>query len=181
MEEEKQKQIQELQDTIAQLKSSLVQANGMLRELQGSDFVAPSHERGMGVNRTEDGGQVVEGRFDGKDMAGSDGKRYTVPANYSSKSKLVEGDGLKLTISSDGTFVYKQIGPVERIRLRGSLLYNEDTGEYQAMVEGGKTYKLLKASVTYYKGEEGDEVIVLVPEDGFSKWAALENIIKLVA
>ena len=33
-----------------------------------------------------------------------------MPANQ----KLVEGDILKLTIADDGTFIYKQIGPIER-------------------------------------------------------------------
>ncbi len=167
MEEEKQTQIQALQDTIAQLKASLAQASSMLRELNGGDG-------------GEDG-QVVEGRFDGKDMIGPDGKRYTVPANYASKSKLVEGDSLKLVIGQDGGFTYKQIGPIERKRVRGTLVLNEDTGEYSVMAEGGTVYKLLKASVTYYRGEEGDEVIALIPDSGISKWAALENIIKVLS
>ena len=36
-------------------------------------------------------GRVVEGVFDGQNMVGSDGKIYSVPPNYASKSKLVEG------------------------------------------------------------------------------------------
>ena len=47
----------------------------------------------------------MEGVFDGQNMMGPDGKKYPVPANYASKSKLVEGDVLKLTISDDGSFI----------------------------------------------------------------------------
>ncbi len=124
-----------------------------------------------------EGGEVVEGVFDGVNMIGSDGRSYTVPANYASKSKLVEGDLLKLTIGSDGTFLYKQIGPIERKRLRGTLMQDDDTGEYSVMAQG-YTYKVLSASVTYFKGEVGDEAIILVPTDKQSRWAAVENVIK---
>ena len=44
-------------------------------------------------------GRVIEGVFDGENMIGPDGKQYSVPANYASKSKLVEGDILKMKIS----------------------------------------------------------------------------------
>ena len=36
-------------------------------------------------------------------MIGPDGKNYPVPANYASKSKLIEGDILKLTITPNLT------------------------------------------------------------------------------
>lgn len=121
--------------------------------------------------------KVVEGVFDGESMIGADGERYDVPANYASKSKLVEGDILKLTINNMGAFVYKQIKPIERIRKVGELEQDEQSLQYYA-VEDGKKWKLLTASVTYFKGEEGDEVIFLIPAEGGSRWAAVENIIK---
>jgi len=37
---------------------------------------------------------------------------------------------------------------------------------------------VLTASVTYYKGEPGDEAIILVPKSTPSTWAALENVVK---
>jgi hypothetical protein len=122
-------------------------------------------------------GEIVEGVFDGVQMMGNDGKEYSIPPNYASKSKLVEGDILKLTILDDGSFLYKQIGPAERKRLRGTLMQDEDTGEYTVMA-GGNTYKVLSASVTYFKGEVGDEVVILVPSDKQSQWAAVENIMR---
>jgi hypothetical protein len=115
--------------------------------------------------------------FDGQNMLGPDGKQYSVPANYASKSKLVEGDVLKLTITRDGSFIYKQIGPIDRQRIIGQLSRDEISGEYRVLANG-QSYKILLASITYFKGEPGDEVVVLVPTVGDSRWAAVENIIK---
>ena len=53
-------------------------------------------------------GRVIEGVFDGQHMIGSDGRQYLVPQNYASKSKLVEGDILKLTIQPNGSFLFKR-------------------------------------------------------------------------
>ena len=121
-------------------------------------------------------GRIIEGVFDGENMIGPDGKQYSVPANYASKSKLVEGDILKLTITPRGTFVYKQIGPIERVRLIG-MLEQEANGSYLVTADGRKL-RVLTASVTYFKGQVGDEIVVLVPKSGDSKWAAVENIVK---
>jgi hypothetical protein len=120
--------------------------------------------------------RIIEGVFDGEKMIAYDGQVYTIPPNYASKSKLIEGDILKLTITKRGDFLYKQIGPTDRKRLVGELSLDK-TGNYQVMVEK-KKYKVLPASVTYFKGQPGDEVIILVPKEAPSKWAAVENIVK---
>lgn len=126
----------------------------------------------------ENGGRVIEGVFNGESMFGPDGKQYSVPANYASKSKLVEGDILKLSITPNGTFVYKQIGPIDRIRLIGNL-EKDSEGGFVVNTEK-KPYKVLTASVTYFKGQAGDEVVILVPKNSDSNWAAVENIVKKV-
>lgn len=123
------------------------------------------------------GFKVVEGVFDGENMVGSDGRKYSVPPNYASKSKLVEGDLMKLTIKPSGAFLFKQIGPIDRERKVGQLAHDPDSGEYGALI-GSKLYRILKASVSYYKGVIGDEVILFVPKNNPSKWAAVDNIIK---
>lgn len=120
--------------------------------------------------------RIVEGVFDGMNMVGPDGKQYPVPANYASKSKLVEGDTLKLTILEDGSFVYKQIGPVERDKALGTLTQG-DNGDWHILANG-RSYRVLLASVTYFKGEVGDEATIVVPKGGDSEWGAVENIIK---
>lgn len=81
--------------------------------------------------------RTIEGVFDGENMIGPDGKQYNVPANYASKSKLVEGDILKLAITGSGTFIYKQIGPIERARVVG-VLERSAAGEYFALADGKK-------------------------------------------
>ena len=117
-------------------------------------------------------GKIIEGVFDGQTMVGSDAKNYPVPANYASKSKLVQGDILKLTIADDGSFLYKQIGPVPRKQVVGMLKL--ENGHYFVDVNT-KQYRVLLASVTYFKAKPGDQVSVNVPEDDtHAEWAALE-------
>jgi len=122
-------------------------------------------------------GKIVEGVFDGQNMIGSDGKLYMVPPNYASKSKLVEGDIMKLTIQPNGSFLYKQIGPIERSRVMGVLTRDEITNDWKVVADG-KKYAVLTASVTYFKGNNGDDVVILIPKAAPSKWAAVENIIR---
>jgi len=136
---------------------------------------APAHEDRAVTDAADE--RVVEGVFDGQGMVGGDGKVYSIPPNYASKSKLVEGDMLKLTIGARGNFIYKQIGPIERQRLIGTLAYDQETGQY-LIVAGGRSWKVLKASITYYKAEAGDEAVILAPKNAPSKWAAVENIIR---
>jgi hypothetical protein len=131
---------------------------------------------GQTIDEDDIEGRIIEGVFDGENMIGPDGKQYSVPANYASKSKLVEGDILKLTITGSGTFVYKQIGPIERRRVMGNLEMASN-GNY-FVISDGKKWRVLTASVTYFKGGDGDETVILVPRAGESKWAAVENVVK---
>ncbi len=132
---------------------------------EGGDTTGPSE------------GTMLEGVFDGQHMVGSDGHQYIVPPNYASKSKLVEGDILKLTIQPNGTFVYKQIGPIERQRVMGTLVRDEISNDW-CVVALGKKYHMLTAAISYHKGDAGDEAVILIPKAAPSKWAALENVIK---
>ncbi|MGA2667166.1 MAG: hypothetical protein ABSE91_03750 [Patescibacteria group bacterium] len=115
---------------------------------------------------------IIEGVFDGEEMIDGSGKKFPVPSNYASKSKLIPGDKLKLTITADGTFIFKQIGPVDRKRMVGLL--SETGGRWQVTSDGEK-YHVLQASVTYFRAKSGDEVTIIVPKAGESDWAAIEN------
>lgn len=117
---------------------------------------------------------IIEGIFDGQNMLGPDKRAYPVPANYASKSKLIAGDVLKLTIQPDGTFLYKQIGPAERKTHIGILGY--DVGQYKVIADK-KAFKVLLASVTYFHAEVGDKVTIVVPVAQESEWAAIENLL----
>jgi hypothetical protein len=160
------KQVKRLRALIREAETSLAAATELLISLVGDDeHMAP-------VAREDTLGKVIEGVFDGQNMVGSDGKTYPVPANYASKSKLVQGDILKLTIAEDGAFLYKQIGPIPRKQVVGTL--NLEAGHYFVDVNGRKL-RVLLASVTYFKAKPGDQVSVNVPEDdSAAEWAALE-------
>jgi len=153
-------------------------AKQLLREMLGGSIQRAAlnlSEKAQGLSVSE-GGKIIEGVFDGQNMVGPDGKQYPVPANYASKSKLVVGDVLKLTIAEDGSFIYKQIGPVERKKILGILSVDE-RGDFKVIAEG-KSFKVLTASLTYFKSEPGDEVTIVVPQGGDVEWAAVENVIK---
>ena len=87
---------------------------------------------------------------------------------------VVQGDRLKLIIGDDGTFIYKQIGPIERKKLIGKITLQDGTYMVEA---GGKLYHVLFASVTYFKAQPGDEVTVVIPADRVASWAAIEAVI----
>jgi len=118
--------------------------------------------------------KVVEGIFDGKNMIAPDGTQYPVPANYASKSKLVFGDKLKLTIQANGAFVYKQIELVPRKLLTGHLIL--DGSQYKVLAEG-KEYNVIYASVTFFRANVGDEITIIVPDGESTSWAAIENVL----
>ncbi len=119
-------------------------------------------------------GKIIEGVFDGQNMVDKKGTVYPVPANYASKSKLVPGDILKLTVTEEGKFLYKQIGPVERKTIVGPLVYND--GRYQILTDS-KAYNVLLASVTYFRAEVGDEVTLIIPMNENSDWGAIEAVL----
>ena len=160
------KQIKRLRSLIQEAETNLAAANELILSLVGEDSSATTKTKEVAL------GKVIEGVFDDQNMVGSDAKTYPVPANYASKSKLVQGDILKLTIADDGAFLYKQIGPIPRKQLVGALKL--ESGHYFVEV-GDRNYRVLLASVTYFKAKPGDQVSINVPEDDDgTEWAALE-------
>lgn len=167
------KQLKTLKKLIETAETNLAGAKELLTSLVGSDeTVAPSAVANKSTGA--EAGKIIEGAFDGQHMIGPDGKSYPVPANYASKSKLVQGDQLKLIIGDDGGFIYKQIGPVERKKLIGTL--NLKDGAYFVEARGTE-YHVLFASVTYFKAQPGDQVTMVIPEEGQADWAAIEAVI----
>jgi hypothetical protein len=160
------KQVKRLKSLIQDAETNLAAAKELLISLVGSDDSAQ-------LGPTEEvAGKVIEGVFEGQNMIGPDGKTYPVPANYASKSKLVEGDILKLTIADDGGFLYKQIGPVARRQIIGTLVQHDGAYYVEA---GGREYRVLLASVTYFKAKTGDQISIIIPEDNReAEWAAIE-------
>jgi len=166
MQDAKQNKLALLQQMIDNAERNIVAAKQIMKEL-GSD--------GRKAPRESEASQIVEGTFDGEKMVSMEGKIYPVPANYASKSKLVEGDILKLTITEDGSFVYKKISSVETRKIIGTVM-KDGKDKYYVSAEGRK-YNVLLASLTYFKAKEGDEVILVLPKEKVSTWAAVESII----
>jgi hypothetical protein len=167
-----------------QIRKNLEQVEVLVRDIESGkselteeELSRLETESSRQADSDADRGRIIEGVFDGYQMIGPDGTKYSVPPNYASKSKLVEGDLLKLTIAPDSAFIYKQIRPIERERIRGKLVRDKETNEYRVLVDK-KLYRVLLASVTYYRGEVGDEVVLLVPTGGMTSWAAVDHIIK---
>ncbi|MBQ6510865.1 hypothetical protein IJI94_02750 [Candidatus Saccharibacteria bacterium] len=169
MSELPEKQIKRLRSLISEAETNLAAAKELLISIlgDGETITAP---RETVISDPE--GKIIEGVFDGQVMIGPDGKNFPVPANYASKSKLVEGDILKLTITPEGKFLYKQIGPVERKTVIGTLIHHDD--KYYVEVSG-REYEILYASVTYFHLKEGSQVSVVIPADNDNAvWAAVE-------
>lgn len=167
MSELPEKQVKRLRSLIQEAETNLAAAKELLISIIGDDSDTIAH-----VSHEEVAGKVIEGVFDGQSMIGPDGKTYPVPANYASKSKLIEGDILKLTIADDGGFIYKQIGPVARRQIIGTLVQHDGAYYVEA---AGREYRVLLASVTYFKARMGDQVSIVIPEDNReATWAAVE-------
>ena len=169
MSELTEKQIKRLRSLIGEAETNLAAAKELLNSVLGDGEIITAPKDTI-VSGPE--GKIIEGIFDGQIMIGPDGKNYPVPANYASKSKLVEGDIMKLTITEDGKFLYKQIGPVERKTVIGTLTHHDD--KYYVEV-AGKEYQILYASVTYFHLHEGSQVSVVIPmKNEDATWAAVE-------
>jgi hypothetical protein len=168
MSELPEKQVKRLRSLIQEAETNLAAAKELLISIIGDDdhIVTPRS------SQEDISGKIIEGVFDGQIMIGPDGKSYPVPANYASKSKLVEGDILKLTIADDGGFIYKQIGPIERRQIIGTLVQHDGAYYVEA---NGREYRILLASVTYFRISIGDQVTIVIPEDNpDATWAAVE-------
>lgn len=168
--EEKDLKIQSLRDMITSAEQTMQSAKAMLLQLEGKK------KAGRKKKVDDEDGNVIQGTFDGQIMIGTDGKQYPIPANYASKSKLVEGDFLKLTIVSNGSFIYKQIGPVPRQNHIG-IVGQDASGNYFVAVDG-RPFKVLLASITYFDAQPGDEVAIVTSQEETAQWASIEAVLQ---
>jgi len=180
--EEKKEKLKTIYKLLETAEISIESAKKLLLEIlekppQSSrkDLIKKASQIQTEEGKEEDVVEVIEGVFDGENMIAPDGRKFPVPPNYSSKSKLVEGDILKLRIMEDGSLVYKQISPVERKRVVG-ILVQEEPNKYKVVAEG-KSYKVLLAAVTYFKAQPGDEITLIVPKDKDAEWGAIEAVL----
>ena len=119
--------------------------------------------------------KIIEWIFDGTFMIWADGNKYPVPTNYSSKSKLVQWDHLKLRILSDGTLQYKIIKLTDRKLLKAIVSKQED--KRTALAENNTIYQLNPAAVSFFSGKPGDECTIIVNTEKNCNYAAIEIIL----
>lgn len=167
-------------DRIVRLLNNIEQDIRALRQLisMGVSTDNAAIPAGFFNNHTATTDEGIEGIFDGERMLDAQGKSYQVPPNYASKSKLIEGDPLKLYITPDGKYLYKQLGPIERRTIPGVL--RMEGNHYVVDADEGDTYSILTACVTYYMAlyniKPDDRVMIMVPAEGKARWAVIDNI-----
>ena len=116
------------------------------------------------------------GEFNGEEFIEDvTGSVYRIPANYCSKSMLVTGDKLKLIITENG-FLFKQIAPVQRVRFIGKVKVVNDI-HYVLNEITGATYRVLYASVTFFKLEAGSNVMAILPKNHEAQWCTIEEVL----
>lgn len=171
-------QIEAIKDFIVTAEKSLKNAKKLLQDIIKDNNLDLSKNIDLDTSwlhsYQSDDTKIVEWVFTGEEMLGSDGNKYPIPANYASKSKLVQWDKLKLTISENGKMLYKQIAPIERDSK--VWLLSEERGKYQAIVDG-VSYDLLTAAVTHFGWNIGDSITVLIPKWKDATFAAIDTII----
>ncbi len=172
------KTIVAIRDFIINAEKSIKSAKKLLKDVLDENNInleikVDLDTKGLNSYNSDDS-KIVEWVFTWEEMLGSDKNSYPVPANYSSKSKLVQGDKLKLTIMPNGKMLYKQIAPIERTFI--TWLVTKEKDKFQVVAEGN-TYDLLTAAVTHFKANIWDSVTVIIPTWKQATFAAIEAVV----
>lgn len=185
----KQDQLATLEELLGKIETEVKRAKLMLGQLQGKSDKELEESIENSSKQYEETSQsllsygewgdvkVIEWVYDGYFMIGADKKKYPVPMNYSSKSKLIPGDVLKLRVMGDGKLIYKLIGQAERKFIKATLSKADETGKFTALSDEWSVYFLNQAAVTYFKGNTGDELSIIINADGIGNFAAIEALI----
>ena len=175
---ENKKTIVAIRDFIISAEKSIKNAKKLLKNVLEENNINLDSEFNLDTSwlnsYSSDDSKIIEWVFTWEEMLGSDWNKYPVPANYSSKSKLVQWDKLKLTIAPNGKMLYKQIAPIERSFVTWLVVKEKD--KYQVVAEG-QTYDLLTAAVTHFKANIWDSITVIIPEWKQATFAAIEAVV----
>lgn len=175
---ENKKTIEAIVDFIVTAEKSIKNAKKLLKDLANSNGINLKSEFNYDTKWLEsyssNEDKIIEWVFTWAEMLGSDGIKYPIPANYASKSKLVQWDRLKLTINSLWKMTYKQIVPIER-EIKIWLIAKEK--DKYIVVADWKTYDLLTASVTHFKANIWDKISIIIPAWKQATFAAIEAVI----
>ncbi len=172
------KRIQAIRDFIDTAEKSLKNAKKLLKDIVEEENINLESEIALDTKWLSSyqswDSKIIEGVFTGDDMLWVDENRYPIPVNYASKSKLVQGDKMKLTIEPNGKMLYKQIMQIAR-EIKTGLL-SQEKWKYQVMCDG-TGYDVLTAAVTHHKANIWDTVSILVPAWKEATFWAIEAVI----
>lgn len=175
---ENKKTIQAIVDFISSAEKSIKNAKKLLNEVIEENNINLETQINLDTkwlnSYNSENSKIIEWVFTWTEMLGSDWNKYPVPVNYSSKSKLVQWDKLKLTIEWNWKMLYKQILPIEREYKTWLVVKEKD--KYQ-VVSDWVTYDLLTAAVTHFKANIWDKVTIIIPEWKKATFAAIEALI----
>lgn len=173
------KKIQAIRDFIINAEKSIKNAKKILKDILEENWIEVKWDE-IDLDTTwlnsykSNESKIIEGVFTWEEMLWVDNHKYPVPANYASKSKLVQWDRLKLTIEPSWKMLYKQIKPIEREEK--IWLLTKDEWKYQVVAEW-LTYNVLTAAVTHFKAEIWDSISIIVPNWKQANFAAIETVI----
>ncbi len=167
-----------INDFIETAEKSIKNAKKLLKDLikqENLDLKSEVDINTQGLHSYNDwDNKIVEWVFTWEEMLDNQWNRYPVPANYSSKSKLVQWDRLKLTIAQNWRMTYKQIAPIQRETK--VWLLTEDKWKYQVVIDW-EIYDVLTAAVTHFKWNIWDKVTIILPKWKPASFAAIDSII----
>lgn len=170
--------LQALQELINSAERSLHHAKNLMNQIAGKKPNPMSEEDDMATANLHvykhGKSQVIEGIFNGRDMIGVDKKTYPVPANYASKSKIVEGSKLKVTIKGDGSFQYKIIEEIPFEMTTGTLIKD---GDHFVIISQSGIYQVIPASVTYLQARVWDRVSIRIPQGIKATYATIDALV----
>lgn len=178
---ENKKTIEAIKDFIITAEKSIKNAKKLLKDLIDSNDINLNSEINFETSwlnsYSSEDSKIIEWVFTWLEMLWVDGNKYPIPANYASKSKLVQWDKLKLTIEWNGKMLYKQIAPIEREYKTWLVVKEKD--KYQVISEWS-TYDLLTAAVTHFKANIWDTISIIIPLNKKATFAAIEALIPVV-
>ena len=175
---ENKKTVTAIRDFIITAEKSIKNAKKLLKGVLDENGVNMESEIDLTTSwlhsYNDENSKIIEWVFTWEEMLWVDENKYPVPVNYASKSKLVQWDKLKLTISGNGKMLYKQIEPIERETK--SWLLTKENWKYQVVV-GSDTYNVLTAAVTHFKADIWDNITVVIPTWKQATFAAIEALL----
>ena len=148
---ENKKTIIAIRDFIISAEKSIKNAKKLLKDVLEENNLDLNSEINLDTkwlnNYSSENSKIIEGVFTWEEMLWSDWNKYPVPANYSSKSKLVQWDKLKLTIDPE-MMDNLQIPEIAnwKSKLEGTILewYKWDQDEDPEIIE--KAIQIVKDS-----------------------------------